>query len=98
MTTSNISSDTTEPIVTKIHVEPSGAEVRKTVKMVQVHVTKMMAMPVDRKAFKNLLLWYQWTMALKFDKCIGYVSTAKTIQMVILCLPLPMTRPKMAKC
>ena len=57
MTISNISSETTGPIVTKFYIEPSGTEETKICSSGPGQMTNMEAMPVD----KPLKIQYQWT-------------------------------------
>ena len=58
-TFSNISSETTGPIKAKFHVEPPWDGVTKVCSNGPGHMTKMAAMPIYGKNFKNLLLWNQ---------------------------------------
>ena len=53
---SNVSSEAPGPIITKFYVEPSGAERTKACSNGPGHMTNMMAMPVDRKTFRNFLV------------------------------------------
>ena len=59
MTISNISSKATGPIVTKSHLEPTGAEGTKICSNRIVHVTNMATTPIYGKFFKNLQLQNQ---------------------------------------
>ena len=52
-------SETTRPIEAKFHVAHPWDEGMKVNTNALYHITKMAAMPVSDKNFKNLLLWNQ---------------------------------------
>ena len=56
MTITNLSSKVTEPIVTKSHLEPPGADGTKICSNRIVHMTNMTTTPSYVKSFKNLQL------------------------------------------
>ena len=72
----DFSSETTEPIATKFHIQPPGTLGKKNCSNGLGHMTNMAAMPIYGKNLKNLLLQNQQTNDLEtwyVASCMGVV-------------------------